>query len=74
MTEVAHAKRKKIAAKKRKRTLTEAEVAQVVADAAELAEIGGRSSGIHIGEHGFHLEGQQLGTEATEEIEDAPAV
>jgi hypothetical protein len=56
--EVAHGKRGKIAAKKRKRTLTEAEVAQAVADAAELAERGGRSSGIHIGERRFHLEGR----------------
>jgi hypothetical protein len=31
----------KIATKKRKRTLTEAEVAQAVADAIELAERGG---------------------------------
>jgi hypothetical protein len=73
MAEVAHGKRKKIAAKKRKRTLTEAEVAQTVADAAELAERGGRRSGIHIGERRFHLEGRQLGTEATEETKDAPA-
>jgi hypothetical protein len=72
-TEVAHGKRKKIAAKKRKRTATEVEIAQVVANAAELAERGGRSSGIHIGEHRFHLEGRQLGTKATEETEDAPA-
>jgi hypothetical protein len=57
-TEVARGKRVKIAAKKRKRTLTEAEVAQVVADAAELAERGGRSSGIRIGERRFHLEGR----------------
>jgi hypothetical protein len=76
-TEVAHRKRVKIAAKKRKSTLTEAEIAQVVADAAER---GGRSSGIRIGESRFHLEGRQLGTEATEEtveateeIVDAPA-
>jgi hypothetical protein len=48
-------------------------VAQAVADAAELAERGGRSSGIHIGECCFHLKGRQLGTEATEETEDAPA-
>jgi hypothetical protein len=73
LTEVARGKRKKIAAKKRKRTLTEAEIAQVVADAADLAERGGRGSGIHIGECRFHLEGRQLGTEATEEIEDLPA-
>jgi hypothetical protein len=36
-TEVARGKRVKIAAKKRKRTLTETEVAQAVADAAEAA-------------------------------------
>jgi hypothetical protein len=70
-TEVACGKRVKIAAKKRKRTLTEAEVAQAVADAAEAAERGGRSSGIRIGESRFHLEGRQLGTEATEETVDA---
>jgi hypothetical protein len=63
----------KIAAKKRKRTLTEAEVAQAVADAAEAAERGARSSGIYIGESHFHLEGRQLGTEAIEETVDAPA-
>jgi hypothetical protein len=72
-TEVAHGKRVKIATKKRKRTLTEVEVAQAVADAAEVAERGGRSSGIRIGESRFHLEGRQLGTEATEETVDAPA-
>jgi hypothetical protein len=72
-TEVAHGKRVKIATKKRKRTLTEAEVAQAVADAAEVAERGGRNSGIRIGERRFHLEGRQLGTEATEETVDAPA-
>jgi phage FluMu gp28-like protein len=53
VTEVAHGKRKNIATKKRKRTLTEVEVAQAVADAAELAERGGRSSGIYIGERRF---------------------
>jgi hypothetical protein len=58
LTEVAYGKRKKIAAKKRKRTLTEAELAQVVADVADLAERGGRGSGIHIGERRFHLEGR----------------
>jgi hypothetical protein len=73
LTEVARGKRKKIATNKRKRTPTEAEIAQVVADAAELAERGGRSSGIHIGERRFHLEGQQLGTEAIEGTEDPPA-
>jgi hypothetical protein len=46
LTEVAWGKRKKIAAKKRKRTLTEAEVAQAVADVADQAERGGRDSGI----------------------------
>jgi hypothetical protein len=44
-----------------------------VADAADLAERGGRGSGIQIGERRFHLEGRQLGTEATEEIEEQPA-
>jgi hypothetical protein len=73
LIEVVRGKCKKIATKKRKRTLTEAEIAQTVADAAELAERGDISSGIHIGESHFHLEGRQLGTEATEEIEDAPA-
>jgi hypothetical protein len=58
VTEVAHGKRKKIAVKKRKRTPTETEIAQAVADAAEHAERGGRSSGIHIGERRFHLEGR----------------
>jgi hypothetical protein len=67
LTEVARGKRKKIATKKRKRTLTEVEIAQAVADAADLAERGGRGSGIHIGERRFHLEGRQLGTEATED-------
>jgi cell division septum initiation protein DivIVA len=79
-TEVARGKRVKIAAKKRKRTLIEAELAQAVADAADATERGGRSSGIRIGESHFHLEGRQLGTdatektvEATEETVDAPA-
>jgi hypothetical protein len=58
LTKVARGKRKKIATKKRKRTPTEAEIAQAVADAVELAERDGRSSGIHIGEHRFHLEGR----------------
>jgi hypothetical protein len=57
LIEVARGKHKKTSAKKRKRTLTEAEIAQADADAAELAERGGRSSGIHIGERRFHLEG-----------------
>jgi hypothetical protein len=61
-TEVARGKRVKIAAKKRKRTLIEAKIAQAVADAAEAAERGARSSGIRIGESRFHLEGRQLGT------------
>jgi hypothetical protein len=71
-TEVARGKRVKIAAKKRKRTLIEAKVAQAAADAAEVVERGGRSSGIRIGERRFHLEGRQLSTEATEETVDAP--
>jgi hypothetical protein len=70
--EVARGKRVKIAAKKRKRTLTEAEVAQAVADATEAVERGDRSSGIRIGESRFHLEGRQLGTEAIEETVDTP--
>jgi hypothetical protein len=73
VTEVARGKRKKIAIKKRKRTPTEAEIAQVIADAAERAERGGRSSGIHISERHFHLEGRQLGNEATKGTEDPPA-
>jgi hypothetical protein len=73
MTEVARGKRKKLAIKNRKRTPTEAEIAQAVADAAERAERGGRRSGIHIGERRFHLEGRQLGTEAIEGTEDPPA-
>jgi hypothetical protein len=72
VTEVARGKRKRIAVKKRKRTPTEAEIAQAVADVAEHAERGGRGSGIHIGEHHFHLEGRQLGTEAIEGTEDLP--
>jgi hypothetical protein len=50
VTEVARGKRKKIAVKKRKRTPTEAEIAQAVADATEHAERGGRGNGIHISE------------------------
>jgi high-affinity Fe2+/Pb2+ permease len=38
LTEVAHGKHKKITTKKRKRTLTEAEIAQAVADTADIAE------------------------------------
>jgi hypothetical protein len=57
VTEVARGKHKKLAIKKRKRTPTEAEIAQTITDAAERAERGGRSSGIHIGERRFHLEG-----------------
>jgi hypothetical protein len=64
--------RVKITAKKRKMTLTEAELAHAVADVADLAERGGRGSGIHIGVRHFYLEGRQLGTEATEETEDQP--
>jgi hypothetical protein len=37
-TKVAHEKRVKIATKKRKRTLTEAEIAQAVVDVADVAE------------------------------------
>jgi hypothetical protein len=73
VTEVARGKRKKLAVKKRKRRPTEAEIAQAVADAAERAERGGRGSGIHIGEHHFHLDDRQLSTEATEGTKDPPA-
>jgi hypothetical protein len=73
VTEVACGKRKKLAIKKRKRTPTEAKIAQAVTDAAECAERGGRGSGIHIGERRFHLDDRQLGTAATEGIEDPPA-
>jgi hypothetical protein len=72
LIEVARGKRKKTMARKKKRTLTDAEIAQAVADAPEMAERGGRSSGTHIGEHRFHLEGRQLGIEATEGTEDMP--
>jgi hypothetical protein len=44
-------------ARKKKKTLTDAEIAQAVVDAADATERGGRSSGICIGEHRFHLEG-----------------
>jgi hypothetical protein len=57
VTEVVRGKRKKLPVKKRKRTPTEAEIAQAVADAAERAERGGRGSEIHIGEHRLHLDG-----------------
>jgi hypothetical protein len=56
-------------ARKKKKTLTNAEIAQAVADAADAAERGGKSSGIRIGERRFHLEGRQLGTETTETTE-----
>jgi hypothetical protein len=46
LTEIAQGKRKKIVTKKRKRTLTEAEVAQAVVEAADRAERGGRGSDI----------------------------
>jgi hypothetical protein len=72
VTEVARGKRKKLAIKKRKRTPTEAEIAQAIADAVERAERGGRGIGIHIGERRFHLDDRQLGIEAIEGIEDPP--
>jgi hypothetical protein len=53
-------------ARKKKKTLTDAEIAQTVADAADVVERGGRSSGIRIGDSCFHLEGRQLGIETTE--------
>jgi hypothetical protein len=71
LTEVARGKRKKVITKKRKRT--KEEVAHVVAEAIDRAERGGKGSGIQIGERRFHLEGRQLGTEATKQIEEQPA-
>jgi hypothetical protein len=70
--EVARGKRKKLAIKKRKRTPTEVEIAQAIADVTKRAERGGRGSGIHIGKCRFHLDGRQLGTEATEGTKDPP--
>jgi hypothetical protein len=58
MSEVARGKRIKIMARKKKKTLTDVEIAQAVADEADAAERGGRSSGIHIGDSRFHLEGR----------------
>jgi hypothetical protein len=69
--EIARGKRIRYAVKKKRKTLSDAEVAQAVADAAEQAERGGRRSGLHIGERRFRLESRQLGTEATEGTEDA---
>jgi hypothetical protein len=57
MSEVACGKRIKIMARTKKKTLTDAEIAQAVADAADAAERGGRSSGICIGDSRFHLKG-----------------
>jgi hypothetical protein len=68
LSEVARGKHIKVMARKKK-TLTDAEITQAVADAAEQAERGGRSSGIRIGKRRFHLEGRQLGTETTEATE-----
>jgi hypothetical protein len=45
-------------ARKKKKTLTDAEIAQAVADVADAVERGGRSSGIRIGDSRFHLEGR----------------
>jgi hypothetical protein len=58
MSEVARGKRIKIMARKKKKTLTDAEIAQAVADAADASERGGRSSVIRIGDSRFHLEGR----------------
>jgi hypothetical protein len=54
---------------RKKKTLTDAEIAQAVADAADAAERGGRSSVIRIDDRRFHLEGRQLGTKTTETTE-----
>jgi hypothetical protein len=58
MSEVARGKRIKIMARKKKKILTDAEIAQALADTADAAERGGRSSGIRIGGSRFHLEGR----------------
>jgi hypothetical protein len=60
LTEVARGKRKKIATKKRKRTLTEAEVAQAVADAADQAERGGRGMVFRLASTAFTLRDDNL--------------
>jgi hypothetical protein len=73
LTEVARGKRKKTSTKKRKRQLTEVEVAQAVANTADRAERGGRGNGIQIVDHRFHLEGRQHSIKkATEQIEEQP--
>ena len=51
----------------RKRGDIEAEREAAVAAVAKCVERGGQSSGIHIGEAQFHLKGQELGTEGTEQ-------
>jgi hypothetical protein len=56
--------------KKHKRDDIEAKRAIEIAVAAERVERGGRGSGIQIGEAQFHLEGRELGTKGTEEIEE----
>jgi hypothetical protein len=58
VSEVACGKRIKIMARKKKKTLTDAEIAQAMADAADAVERGGRSSGIRIGDRRFHLKGR----------------
>jgi hypothetical protein len=58
LSKVARGKRIKVMARKKKKTLTDAKIAQAVTDAVEQAERGGRSSGIRIGERCFHLEGR----------------
>jgi hypothetical protein len=58
--------KKTVIKKKCKRGDIEAERVAVVAIAAERAERGGRGSGIHVGKAQFHLEGRELGTDATE--------
>jgi hypothetical protein len=55
LSEVARGKCIKIMARKKKKTLTDAEIAQAVADAADAVERGGRSSGIHIGDSRFNI-------------------
>jgi hypothetical protein len=49
-----------MARKKKKKTLTDAEIAQAVADAADAVERGGRSSDIRIGDSRFILKDDSL--------------
>jgi hypothetical protein len=60
LTEVARGKHKKIAIKKRKRTLTEAEITQTVADAVDLAKRGAEAVGFTLASVAFILKVDSL--------------